>query len=147
MRIEASTFVAAPPATVLAVYADYRRWPQLFPTIKAVHVVSQGGPRVVLAIDHLEGTVSNEIEVRPPDTFKLWEVKRHYDARFSNRFEPVAGGSLFTVHAAIRLKGWARLLQPFLRPYVRRQIQRLQLLPVRLEAESRARPARPDPLG
>jgi hypothetical protein len=140
VQIEASTFVAAPPATVYAVYADYRGWPQLFSTIKAVHVVSQDGPRVVLAIDHREGPVRNEIEVRPPDTLELWEVKRHYDARFSNRFEPVAGGSLFTVHATIRLKGWARLLRPFLRPYVRSLIRRLQLLPVRLEAEARARP-------
>jgi hypothetical protein len=60
VQIEASTFVAAPPATVYAVYADYRGWPQLFSTIKAVHVVSQDGPRVVLAIDHREGPVRND---------------------------------------------------------------------------------------
>ena len=37
--------------------------------------------------------------------------------------------------------GWTRLLQPFLRGYVRQQMERLQLQPVRVEAEARARPA------
>ncbi len=38
----------------------------------------------------------------------------------------------------IDLKGWARLLRPFLRGYVRRQIERLQLRPVKAEAEAEA---------
>jgi hypothetical protein len=42
------------------------------------------------------------------------------------------------VRGDIYLKGWARLLQPFLRGYVRRQMERLQLQPVRAEAEARA---------
>jgi hypothetical protein len=45
----------------------------------------------------------------------------------------------------IYLKGWARLLQPFLRGYVQRQMQSLQMQPVKAEAERRARRAHAGP--
>ena len=95
----------------------------------------------MMAVLHVEGKVRNELVVRPPDAIDLWEEKRHYDARFSNRFESAAGGTRFTVRGDIRLRGWARLLQPSLGGHVRRQIQRLQLQPVKAEAEARARQA------
>jgi Polyketide cyclase / dehydrase and lipid transport len=141
LHVEVSTVAEAPRQTVLDVYADYQSWPRLFPTISAVRLLGRDGPKLVLEVDHVEGKVINELLVRPPDQLDLWEEKRHYDARFLNRFETVRDGTRFTVHGEIRLKGWARLLQPFLRGYVRRRMQRLQLQPVKAEAEARARPA------
>jgi hypothetical protein len=133
--------IKAPRQTVLDVYADYPRWPRLFPTISAVRLLGREGPKLVLEVDHVEGKVVNELLVRPPDALELWEEKRRYDARFANRFETVPGGTRFTVSGDIHLKGWARLLQPVLSGYVRRQIDRLQLQPVKVEAEARARRA------
>jgi hypothetical protein len=131
--------ITAPRQTVLDVYADYASWPRLFPTISAVRLLGREGPKLVLEVDHVEGKVINELVIRPPDRLDLWEEKRRYDARFRNRFESVPGGTRFTVRGEVHLKGWARLLQPFLRGYVRRQMQRLQLQPVKAEAEARAR--------
>jgi hypothetical protein len=142
LQVEVFTTVQAPRETVLGVYADYQSWPRLFPTISAVRVLSREGPKLVLEVDHIEGKVINELVVRPPDQLDLWEEKRRYDARFCNRFESVPGGTRFTVRGEIHLKGWARLLQPFLGGYVRRQMQRLQLQPVKAEAEARARAGR-----
>jgi len=136
-----STTVQAPRETVLNVYADYQGWPRLFPTISGVRLLRREGPTLVLEVDHVQGKVVNELTVRPPAALDLWEEKRRYDARFLNRFEPVPGGTRFTVRGEIHLKGWARLLQPFLRDYVRRQMQRLQLQPVKAEAEAQARQA------
>ena len=141
LHVEASTTVRAPKETVSAVYADYRNWPALFPTISGVRLLGRDGPKLILEVDHAEGKVRNELLVRPPDELHLWEVKRRYDARFRNRFDAVPGGTRFTVSGDIRLKGWARLLQPFLGGYVRRQVQRFQLRPVQAEAEARARHA------
>jgi hypothetical protein len=141
LHVEVSTTVEASRPTVLDVYADYQRWPRLFPTISGVRLLARQGPKLVLDVDHVEGKIRNQLEVRPPDALDLWEEKRHYDARFSNRFETVPGGTRFTVHGDIRLKGWARLLQPFLGGHARRQMQRLQLQPVKAEAEARARQA------
>jgi uncharacterized membrane protein len=138
LHVEVTTTVKAPRQTVLDVYADYPNWPQLFPTISAVRVLGRHGPKLVLEVDHVEGKVLNELVVRPPDAIDLWEEKRRYNARFSNRFETAPDGTRFTVRGDIYLKGWARLLQPFLRGRVRRQIQRLQLQPVKAEAEARA---------
>jgi Polyketide cyclase / dehydrase and lipid transport len=139
LQVEASTTVQAPRETVLDVYADYRGWPRLFPTISGVRLLRHEGPTLVLEIDHVEGKVINELTVRPPAALDLWEEKHRYDARFRNRLETVPGGTRFTVRGEIHLKGWARLLQPFLRGYVRRQMQRLQLQPVKAEAQTRAR--------
>jgi Polyketide cyclase / dehydrase and lipid transport len=139
LRVEASTTVQAPRETVLGLYADYRGWPGLFPTISGVRLLRREGAKLVLAVDHVEGRVLNELVVRPPDAIDLWEEKRRYDARFLNRFEEVPGGTLFTVSGEVFLKGWARLLRPFLGGYVRRQIERLQLQPVKAQAEARAR--------
>jgi Polyketide cyclase / dehydrase and lipid transport len=140
-QVEVTTTVQAPRQTVLDVYADYQSWPRLFPTISGVRLLRREGPKLVLEVDHVEGKVVNELVVRPPDEIDLWEEKRHYDARFRNRFETVPGGIRFTVRGDIYLKGWARLLQPFLRGLVRRQMRRLQLQPVQAEAEARARRA------
>ena len=139
LQVEASTMVKAPRETVLGVYADYRSWPRLFPTISGVRLLRREGAKLVLEVDHVEGKVVNELVVRPPDTLELWEEKRRYDARFSNRFEAVPGGARFTDRGDIYLKGWARLLQPFLAGYVRRLMRRLQLEPVKAEAEARTR--------
>jgi hypothetical protein len=133
--------VQAPRETVLDVYADYQGWPRLFPTISGVRLLGREGPKLVLEVDHVQGKVVNELTVRPPAALDLWEEKRRYDARFRNRFEPVPGGTRFTVRGDIYLKGWARLLQPVLRGYVRRRMERLQLRPVKAEAEARARRA------
>jgi Polyketide cyclase / dehydrase and lipid transport len=139
LQVEVSTMITAPRQTVPDVYADYASWPRLFPTISAVRLLGREGPKLVLEVDHVEGKVINELVIRPPDRLDLWEEKRRYDARFANRFETVPGGTRFTVSGDIYLKGWARLLQPVLRGYVRRQIERLQLQPVKAEAEARAR--------
>jgi hypothetical protein len=125
--------LAAPAAQVSS-------WPDLFPTISGVRLVREEGAKLVLEVDHVEGKVVNELLVRPPDELELWERKRRYDAWFHNRFETVpGGGTRFTVRAEIHLKGWARLLQPFLEGYAHRQIERLQLQPVKAEAEAYAR--------
>jgi Polyketide cyclase / dehydrase and lipid transport len=141
LLVEVSTTVQAPRETVLDVYADYQRWPRLFPTISGVRLLGREGPKLVLEVDHVEGKVINELVVRPPDQLDLWEEKRRYNARFRNRLETGPGGTRFTVRGEIYLKGWARLLRPFLRGYVRRRMRRLQLQPVKAEAEARARRA------
>ena len=143
IRMAVSTDVAAPAETVRGIYADYSAWPHLFPTIKGVRLIRRDGPTVVLDIDHAEGHVINELEERSSSEIELREVKRHYDARFVNGFEGIPGGTRFTILGEIRLKGAARLLQPFLRGFVRRQMEQLQLQPVKAEAEARTRQNQP----
>jgi hypothetical protein len=138
LQVEVFTTVQAPRETVVGVYADYQDWPRLFPTISAVRLLGREGPKLVLEVDHVEGKVINELVVRPLDAIDLWEEKRRYGALFPNQFECTHDGTQFTVRGEIRLKGWARLLQPMLRGRVRRQMQRFQLRLVKAEAEARA---------
>jgi hypothetical protein len=139
LHVDASITINAPTDRVRDVYTDYRSWPRIFPTIKGVRLLRREGAKQVLEIDHVEGKVINELLVRPPDQVDLWEVKRRYDARFVNRFSTVPGGTRLTVGADIYLNGWVKLLRPFLRGYVTRQIQQFQLQPVKAAAEHDSR--------
>jgi hypothetical protein len=145
MLAEVSAVVRAPKQTVSAVYAAYQDWPGLFPTISRVRLISRDGPRLALEVNHVEDTVLNERILRCPDEIDLWEIKRRYDACFRNRFVAIPEGTLFVVTGEIWLKGWARLLRPFLTGYIRRQMRRLQLRPVQARAEAQAqRPGQGD---
>jgi pimeloyl-ACP methyl ester carboxylesterase len=124
-------------ATVRNLYADYSDWPNLFPTIKGVQLMDQRGLTAVLEVDHVEGHVINELTVTSNE-IRLWEVKRHYDALFVNQFHAVPQGTRFVVQGEIHLKGAARLLRPFLGHFVRQQMERWQLLPVKAAAEARS---------
>jgi len=141
MHVVASTTVSAPKATVSGVYSEYTNWPHLFPTINGVRLLRREGATLVLEISHSEGKVINELLVRSGDEISLWEVHRRFDVLFLNRFETVPGGTRFTVSGEFHLKGFAKFLQPFLRGYARRRMERLQLRPVKAEAEARARRA------
>ncbi len=137
MNIGVSAFIAAPRTIVMDVYLDYASWPSFFPTIKAVRLIRREGDKLVLAVDHVEGPVVNELLVRWPDEIELWERKRRYDGHFHNRFDTVTGGTRFVVSAEIELRGHVRLLQPFVSRYARRRIERFQVWPVKVEAEAR----------
>lgn len=138
MRVEAATMIRAPQQIVSAVYADYVGWPCLFPTTNGVRLAGGGGPKHLLEVDHAEGKVLNELVRRSSGQIDLRKAKRRYTAWFVNRFEVIPGGTRFSLSGEIALKGIARLVQPFLRGYVRRQLDRWVLEPVRAEAEKRA---------
>jgi hypothetical protein len=76
-----------------------------------------------------------------PDRVDLWESKRLYDATFTNRFEPRGDDTRYVVAADVRLKGAARMaavLGPLLAGYIRYQMRRFVLEPMRRAAEAAA---------
>ena len=146
IRVETAVTVRAPVATVREIYADYSQWPQVFATIKGVRLVAQRGLTAVLEIDHMEGHVINELTAAGNE-IRLWEVKRHYDALFVNQFHAVPEGTRFVVEGEIHLKGAARLLAPFLGRFVRQQMARWQLRPVKAAAEARISSVAPTDIG
>lgn len=150
LRVEVEAPVSAPAAIVADVYADYARWPSVFPMIAAVRHVGRSGSWDVLRVDHRrDGVVRNELRTVRPGVVELRESKPRYDATFVNEFtddgfaddEPTgdAGRSRFRVRADVRLAGAARFLRPVVAPLVRHRIRTLQIDPVRRAAEQRAR--------
>jgi ribosome-associated toxin RatA of RatAB toxin-antitoxin module len=142
MKVKTSLVMNVPPERAYDIYADYAGWPQVFPTISAVRLVSRAGNSVVLEVDHrTEGKVRNELVLQPKGQLELRESKRRYDARFINWFDPVNAGTQVSVTGDIRLKGFARLLAPLLGRYARRLIQRFTLQPIKIAAEAGMRSA------
>jgi hypothetical protein len=134
---QASVLIHAPQQRVAQLYRDYAHWPQLFPaTIRGVRLVDAKAGRTELEIDHREGLVPNVMTEIAPDRIDLWESKRRYDGFFVNRFEPVRDGTKYTISADIQPKGAAKLLVPLLRPYIRHQLFKYVLTPMRRAAES-----------
>ena len=138
LHVEASTTIRAPRTRVVEIYQDYRNWPKFFPTIKAVRLVREEPRRKVLEIDHDEGRVINILTTVSPEEVVLEEFKKKYDGKFVNRFEAVPGGTRFTVAADISLKGFYKLLAPFVDGYIRKQITVFVLDPVKKFAENQS---------
>jgi Polyketide cyclase / dehydrase and lipid transport len=139
LHVEASTTIKASQTRVVEIYQDYRNWPNLFPTIKAVRLVREEPHKKVLEIDHSEGRVINILTIVSPQEVVLEEFKKKYDGKFVNRFEVVPDGTRFTVAADISLKGFYKLLAPFLDDYIRRQITVFVLNPVKKSAEAQSK--------
>ncbi len=135
VRVEASMRIRAPSRHVAAVYGDVRSWPLLFPTISRVRLLREEPERTVVEVEHVEGLVLNVLRWNGPNEAQLDERKKRYDATFINSFEPLGASTRYRVVAHIRLRGAYRVLAPLLRRYVRRQIERLVLEPVKARAE------------
>jgi hypothetical protein len=142
MRVEVSATVAAPVDVVVSLYRDFANWPNIFPTIRAVGLVSEQNGVTTLNVDHIEGKVVNTLAMPSPTVIKLREWKRHYDATFVNCFERMLGGTRFTVVGNIAPKGLARLLTPVLGCYAKHLIRRYQIEPIKRAAERTARQER-----
>jgi hypothetical protein len=134
-----STEIAAPPARVAALYADYEGWPRLFPaTIRGVRLLAADGQHKTIEVGHVtEGRVINIMIVVSPREIQLEEFKRQFDARFINRFEAVGQGTRYSIVADVQLKGWARVLGPLIKPIVHGRMKRFVLEPMRAAAEGR----------
>jgi hypothetical protein len=133
----ASQLIRAAPERVSAIYRDYRHWPELFPTIRSTRLIRENETTQAIEVDHARaGRVLNLLTVVSSDEVRLDEFKPHYEARFTNRFEPDADGTRFTVTADVQLKGILRLFALIARPFVRRRIAKFVLRPVKAMAEA-----------
>jgi hypothetical protein len=133
----ASQLIRAAPERVSAIYRDYRHWPELFPTIRSTRLIRENETTQAIEVDHARaGRVLNLLTVMSSDEVRLDEFKPHYEARFTNRFEPDVDGTRFTVTADVQLKGVLRLFALIARPFVRRRIAKFVLRPVKAMAEA-----------
>ena len=134
----ASQLIHAAPERVSAIYRDYLHWPQLFSaTIRGTRLIRENETTTAIEVDHTRaGRVLNLMTVLSSDEIRLDEFKPHYDARFTNRFEPDARGTRFTVIADVQLKGILRLFALIARPFVRRRIAKFVLGPIKAMAEA-----------
>jgi hypothetical protein len=121
VRASTSVLVRAPRDTVFALYAKWAAWPRLFPEID---------------VDQVDGPVPNRMTVVSPEVIVLEEHKRHYDARFENRFERGVDGTRYIVTADVTLLGKLRWLRLLAKPFIRSRIRRFVLEPIRQAAEA-----------
>jgi hypothetical protein len=133
----ASQLIDAAPERVIAMYRDYGHWSDLFPAIRGTRLIRENDTTKAIEVDHAKaGRVLNLLTVIAPGEIRLEEFKPHYDARFTNRFEPDSQGTRYTVIADVQLKGALRLLAPIARPFLRRRIAKLVLRPMKTKAEA-----------
>jgi hypothetical protein len=140
VHASASQVIHAAPERVMAIYRDYGHWPKLFPaTIRATRLIRENDTTKAIEVDHTKaGRVLNLLTVVAPGEIRLEEFKPHYEARFTNRFEPDARGTRLTVIADVQLKGILRLLSLIAPPFIRRRIAKFVLGPMKAMAEAKA---------
>jgi hypothetical protein len=131
-----SDHVNAPAGRVRALYEDPGNWARIFPaTIHGARVVRREGNTTLVEVDHVEGRVLNVLRDVSPTRIELDELKRRYDATFTNTFVPEPGGMRYTLAAAVRLKWPYRLVAPFVKPLVRARMRRYVVEPLKAAAE------------
>jgi Polyketide cyclase / dehydrase and lipid transport len=136
IHVEVSATIRASPVKVAEMFREYQAWPRLFSaSIRGVRLVGEEHGIEVLEIDHVEGTVINTLRVVSSGLIELEDDNSQFAGHFANRFEPVRGGTRYTVVADITWKGPYKVLGPLLRPYVRRQITHFVINPMKLAAE------------
>lgn len=124
IKSQAAIDIAAPPASVAALYCAVEKWGETFPaTIEKAQVIQRGDNWEQIEVSHKrEGRVPNTLIFLSATEVGLEESKKRFDAKFLNGFEPgVGGGTHYVITAYISPKGIYRVLKPFLRAYVQRQ--------------------------
>jgi hypothetical protein len=131
-----ATTIAAPRDRLVRLLLDYPRWHRIFPaTIARTELVRREGRTTVVMVRHRrEGRVMNELTDCGEGVVVLRESKRRYDAAFVNHFESVAGGTRYTVHAAVHIRQPLTVLAPLLRGVVARAVRRYTVEPLRAAA-------------
>jgi hypothetical protein len=142
--ISASATIEAPRDLVYDTLTDVEDWPHVFPTIRAARVTRRDRFRIDVAVEHREGAVANVVTLAGPALVVLDERKRRYDATFLNRLTRLGDDrTCYEVLGCIRLRGWLRVLQPFLGRHARRQLLAFTVEPVKEAAEAVVRARRP----
>jgi hypothetical protein len=136
VKTRVSGLIHAPSERVASIYENFAAWPQIFgKTIKGVRLLREDGPTKTIEVDHVEGRAMNVMSRIAPDEIRLEEWKKRYTARFTNRFEPVPGGTRYSIIANVSLTGPFKALAPIAKPFVRARIKRFVLYPVKDVAE------------
>ena len=96
--------------------------------------------RLTISVQHKKtGQVLNMLSVLSPHEIKLEQFKPMYDAVFINRFQQINRGSLHTVIAEIRLKGFFKIVEPFIKSIVEKRIKKFVLESMKDYAETHCR--------
>lgn len=139
LKVNASIEINSIADAVMDAYLAIENWPKLFRhTIDYVHLLHKTCSEIRVKVHHrFEGGVQNLVSILNDNTIRLEEIKPKYKAVFINRFISTgAGKTNYCIEGFIELKGFYKLVQPFLRKLVRRRIEKFVLLPMKEYVES-----------
>ena len=104
MHVTVATTLEAMRGRLVGLLLDYAQWPRIFPaTIARTELVRRDARSMVVMVHHRrEGRVVNVLTDCGDGVVVLREFKPRYVATFVNRFDPVPGGTRYTVDAAVR---------------------------------------------
>jgi hypothetical protein len=139
MQTKMSLMINAPQQEVINIYRDYNNWNKLFPaTIKNAHLLKEKDGMQTVEVDHRKaGKVINILRFPSENEIELEEFKPLYNAIFLNRFESIAGGTVYIIEAFIFLKGIYKMATPFIKGLVRKRINNYVLKPMKEFAENK----------
>lgn len=137
LNLKTSTIIHAPANCLFDIYINYKEWNKLFSlTIEGTELVKNDNGKLTVLVHHkTAGRVINILDKHSKQTIRLEEFKPLYKAVFWNNFKTISGGTRYTVTAEISLKGFAILLQPFVKRIVLGKIRRFVLQPMKKYAE------------
>jgi carbon monoxide dehydrogenase subunit G len=144
--VEVSDMIQAPREEVFALNADFRNWAGVFPDVSSVRLVQERyEERVFEVVDsggHEKYTVVQRL--RAPEKILREIKKRALTGKAMYTLTSTADGTLVTFTMAVTLRGYYRLLSPFMKGQVSRSLITHFLQPLKRAAEARGQAVVPD---
>ena len=144
--VEVSDMIQAPREEVFALNADFRNWAGVFPDVSSVRLVQERyEERVFEVIDgerHEKYTVVQRL--RAPEKIVREIKKRALTGKATYTLTSTAEGTRVTFTMAVTLRGYYRLLSPFMKGQVSRSLITHFLQPLKRAAEARGQVVIPD---
>ena len=129
--------IQAAAKNLFDIYKDYENWDRLFPlTIEKARLIRVDDNKLTIEVTHKSaGKVVNVLTFLSSEKIKLEEFKPLYNAVFINAFESAANESCYRIVASVKLKGFYKILEPFISVLVKYKIKKFVLLPMKNYAE------------
>jgi hypothetical protein len=133
IRVQASINIPASSPYLFSLYRNYSQWVKLFPlTIKDAKLVKEEEGNLTIMISHkTAGQVINILSVISANEIKLEEFEPRYHAVFINYFQPIDKGTCYRVTAEISVKGFLKIVEPFIKGLIKKRIKKFVLMPMK----------------
>lgn len=138
INVEVSETIRAPRDEVFSLVAGYEDWPRTYPHIKSVRPLGQKYGEIVLELDTVVGGIVTIVQRTRKSDKIVQDLKNHkvYGKNIYT-FETLLDGTRVTLAFSLSLKSFFRPLAPFVKGYIRKQLQSLVLLPLKNTAEAK----------
>lgn len=136
IHTEVSEVIGAPREKVFAISTKSEIWPKIYPHIKSVRRLREQYGEISLELDSVRGGLITLVQRKRAPEKVVEDMKNHkVRGKSSYTFESLPEGTRVTLSFDLEMIGLYKLLAPFAKGYIKKQLMALVLSPLKKAAE------------